>query len=558
MMRFPKHFAHLQFFGYPFFICAAGLIAFGLSAAFVFPIAQPPAKSQPNILWITCEDMSSHLGSFGEKVAKTPNLDQLAKEGVRYTNVFSTAGVCAPSRSAIITGMYQTSIGTQHMRTLQTPASQQYSPVPSYSALLPAQVRCFPEYLRKAGYYCTNNEKQDYQFIAPVTVWDENSNKADWRGRKDKNQPFFSIINLLTTHESQVFMRDKEPLQIKPEEVEVPSYYPDNAIIRKDIARFLTNVQIMDKQVGDILQKLKDDGLYDNTLIFFYSDHGDGLPFVKRELYDRGLKVPMIIRFPQGEKSGTVDEQLISFVDLAPTVLSLANIPLPSYLQGQAFLGNQRAKTPRKYIYAARDRMDTEVDRVRAVSDGRYKYLKNYMPEKPYYQDIKYRLGQNSMKEILRLKEEGGLNEKQQYWFRKTKPDEELFDTQTDPDEYKNLANDPAYKAKLTELRNKHLEWTKKYGDMGAMPEKEMLAKWWKGQDKAPMTKPAAFTVNGTKVTLHCDTPGASIGYKKHGSDKVWQVYSRPLTVAKGDSLYVVAHRIGYVPAEVMRLKIPN
>ena len=530
------------------------LTALCLSTAFVFH--EPPAQSQPNILWITCEDMSSHLGGFGEKVAKTPNLDRLAEEGVRYTNVFSTAGVCAPSRSAIITGMYQTSIGTQHMRTLQTPASQQFSPVPSYSALLPEQVRCFPEYLRKAGYYCTNNEKQDYQFIAPVTVWDENSTKADWRGRSDKNRPFFSVINLLVTHESQVFMRDKEQLQVKPEEVEVPSYYPDNAIIRKDIARFLTNVQLMDKQVGDILQKLKDDGLYDNTIIFFYSDHGDGLPFVKRELYDRGLKVPMIIRFPQGEKGGTVDNQLISFVDLAPTVLSLANIPLPSYLQGQAFLGNQKAKTPRKYVYAARDRMDTEVDRVRAVSDGRYKYLKNYLPEKPYYQDIKYRLGQNSMKEILRLKEEGKLNEQQRYWFRNSKPDEELFDTQTDPNEYRNLANDPAYQAKLTELRTKHLEWLKKYGDMGAVPEKEMLAKWWNGKDKAPQTQQPTITLKGTKALIQCTTKGASIGYKKHGNDTVWEMYTSPVQLSKGDSLYVIAHRIGYLPGEVVKMKV--
>ena len=525
-----------------------------LSTDFVFH--QAPAESQPSILWITCEDLSPHLGSYGDKVTKTPHLDQLAKEGVRYTHVFSTAGVCAPSRSSIITGMYQTSIGTQHMRTLQTPTSKQYTLVPSYSALIPEQVRCFPEYLRKVGYYCTNNEKQDYQFVAPVTVWDENSTKADWRGRKDKNQPFFSVINLVTTHESQVFMRDKEPLQVKPEDVEVPSYYPDNAIIRKDIARFLTNVQIMDKQVGEIIQKLKDDGLYDHTIIFFYSDHGDGLPFVKRELYDRGLKVPMIIRFPKGEKGGTVDNRLISFVDLAPTILSLANIPIPSYLQGQAFLGNQKAKTPRKYIYAARDRMDTEVDRVRAVSDGRFKYLKNYMPEKPYYQDITYRLGQNSMKEILRLKEEGKLNEQQMYWFRNGKPDEELFDTQTDPNEYKNLANDPAYQGKLTELRTKHQEWLKKYGDMGAIPEKEMLAKWWNGKDKAPQTQQPTITMNGTTAALLCPTKGTSLGYKKHGSDKSWNVYSKPFSIAKGDSVYVVAHRIGYQPSEIVKMKV--
>lgn len=529
-------------------------IAIFISSAF-FP-HQIQHNLQPNILWITCEDLSPHLGSYGEKVAKTPNLDQLAKEGTRYTNVFSTAGVCSPSRATLITGMYQTSIGAHQMRTLQTPATQQYSPVPSYSAMIPEQAHCFPEYLRKAGYYCTNNEKQDYQFVAPVTVWDENSATADWKGRKNKNQPFFSVINLMTTHESQVFMRDKEPLQIKPEDVEVPTYYPDNEIIRKDIARFLTNVQIMDKQVGEIIQKLKDDGLYDNTIIFFYSDHGDGLPFSKRELYNRGLKVPMIVRYPNNERGGTVDNQLISFVDLAPTILSLCNIPVPNYMQGQAFLGKQQAKVPRKYIYAARDRMDTELDRVRAVSDGRFKYLKNYMPEKPYYQDIKFRLGQNGMREILRLKEEGKLNEHQMYWFRNSKPNEELFDTKNDPNEYNNLANNPTYQAKLIELRTKHEEWLKKYGDMGAIPEKEMLAKWWNGKEKAPQTNTPTIKIEANKVYINCLTKGASIGFKNHWSDKSWNIYSKPFLLAKGDSIYAVAHRIGYEQSEMIKMKI--
>jgi N-sulfoglucosamine sulfohydrolase len=530
-----------------------------ISVSTAFISKKPETKSKPNILWITCEDMSPHLGSFGEKVAKTPNLDQLAKEGVRYTNVFSTAGVCAPSRNAIITGMYQTSTGGMHMRT--SPLVTTFTSIPAYSAVIPEDVRCFPEFLRKQGYYCSNNNKQDYQFAPPQTVWDENGTppdpkKADWRGRKDKNQPFFSIINLLITHESQVFSRGKEPLLVRPEDVEVPSYYPDNEIIRTDIARFLTNVQRMDKQVGEIIQKLKDDGLYENTIIFFYSDHGDGLPFVKRELYNRGLKVPMIIRFPNAEKAGSVDNQLISFVDLAPTILSLANVRVPKYIQGQAFLGNQKAKMPRKYIYAARDRMDTEYDRVRAVSDGRYKYLKNYMPEKPYYQDIEYRLGQQSMKEILRLRDEGKLNEKQMYWFRKSKPKEELFDTKTDPNEYLNLVNNPKYQAKLVELRKKHQEWLNKYGDLGAIPEKELLAKWWNGKDKAPQTNPPLISTQRNKVSINCTNKGASIGYKKHWNDKSWEVYSKPFNVSNDDSLYVLTHRIGYLPSQIVKMKV--
>jgi N-sulfoglucosamine sulfohydrolase len=352
-----------------------------------------------------------------------------------------------------------------------------------------------------------------------------------------------------------VFMNDKKPLLVSPNDVEVPPYLPDNLIIRTDIARFLTNVQTMDNQVGAIIQKLKDDGLYDNTIIFFYSDHGDGLPFVKRELYDRGLKVPMIIRYPNAEKAKTIDNQLISFVDLAPTILSLTNIPIPKYMQGQAFLGNQKAKSQRKYIYAARDRMDSEYDRVRAVSDGRYKYLKNYMPEMPYYQNVIYRLQQKSMTEIIRLRDEGKLNEQQMYWFRTKKPNEELFDVKNDPFEFHNLANDPKYKAKLVELRTKHQDWLKNYGDLGAIPENEMVNKWWNGAEKAPKTVEPQIKINKNSLKLNSSTTGASIGYKNHWADKSWKVYSGEIPISKGDSVYAIAQRIGFTKSEIAKFK---
>ena len=526
------------------------------------PAHQTPES--PNILWITCEDMSPHLGAFGDRVVKTPNLDRLAAEGIRYSRVYSTAGVCAPSRSALITGMYQTSIGTQHMRTLQAdPFPHKSSPVKSYSAVLPEQVRCFPEYLRKAGYYTTNNEKQDYQFVPPVTVWDESSRKAHWRNRP-ADKPFFSIFNLVITHESQIWARDKETLLVRPEDVTVPVYYPDTKTVRHDIARHLSNVMRMDSIVGTIIKQLKEDGLYDNTIIFFYSDHGDGLPFVKREVYDRGLRVPMIVRIPEkfrvngAKPAGSTDDQLISFVDLAPTVLSLANIPLPGYLQGQAFLGPKKAATPRKYIFAGRDRMDTEVDRVRAVGDGRYKYYRNFMPEKPYYQNINYRLGIPMMKELLQLRDDGKLNATQQLWFRKTKPEEELCDTRTDPNEFTNLATQPAYQAKLRELRAQMDAWLKKVGDKGALSEAEMLKQMWNGNSEPPKTADPELVKSGNTVALRCATPGASIGYVlKRGDDQpnVWQVYAgKPLPVQPGDSLRVVAHRIGYLPSREVKL----
>lgn len=516
-----------------------------------------PAPQHPNILWITCEDMSYQLGSFGNKLVKTPHLDQLAAEGTRYTNAFATAGVCAPSRSAIITGMYQQSIGTQHMRTLaaSVAATDAYPPgFKGYSAVLPDYVKCFPEYLRAAGYYCTNNSKEDYQFEAPPTAWDESSTRAHWRNRPDKNQPFFAVFNFTITHESQVWMRAKEPLLVKPEDVTVPPYYPDTPEVRLDIARHLSNAMVMDQQAGKILEQLREDGLADNTIVFFFSDHGDGLPYVKREITQRGLRVPFIVKnpFTPAQQRGKIDEQLISFVDLAPTLLSLAHIPIPKHLQGQAFLGEQKAKTPRKFVFAARDRMDSEYDRVRSVHDGRYQYLRNFMPEKPYYQNIQYRLQQPSMQSILKLKEAGQLNATQLHWFNPTKPTEELYDCQNDPYQLTNLAGQPQYQQKIKELRAVHNRWLTQVGDKATQPEMEMVREWWGGKDTPPQTQIPIIAANSSKITLTCATKGASIGYKKHWKEPTWQVYTSPLTLDKADSLYVVAQRIGYQHSKIV------
>ena len=530
----------------------------------------------PNILWITCEDISPYIGAYGDKLVKTPNIDQLAKEGIRYMKAYTTAGVCAPSRSAIITGMYQTSIGTHHMRTNGV---AKYQPVPPYSAVIPDYVKCFPEYLRKAGYYCTNNEKQDYQFTAPVTVWDENGPAASFRNRPG-NTPFFAVFNFMITHESQLFMR-RDSLRVNTDSASVPPIYPDTKTVRQDMARLFTNIEIMDNQVGELIQMLKNDGLYDKTIIFFYSDHGGALPWMKREVLERGTHIPLIIRFPGGKNGGTSNNELISAIDFAPTVLSLAGIRIPSHLQGQAFLGAQKAKENRKYVFAGRDRMDTEYDRVRMVRDPQFRYLYNYMPEKPYYQNIEFRLDVPMMKEILKLKEEGKLNHDQMTWFER-KPAEELYDVNNDPFELHNLANDSNYKAKLVELRSALQTWTKKYGDMGSLPEKDMIKKWWNGNDEPPATAAPEIIKSNGGVKIRCATKGASVGYRigkpeamnkavEHTiqtwdasiiimksvreGDKVkgvpaWQIYGGELIkLRRGDTLLVSAMRIGYKPA---------
>ena len=545
-----------------------------ISLFYSFHVFSQKNGERPNIIWITCEDISPFIGAYGDKVVKTPNIDQLAREGILYTHVYTTAGVCAPSRSAIITGMYQNSIGTHHMRTSGDP---KYQPVPSYSAVIPGYVKCFPEFLRIEGYYCTNNSKQDYQFEAPVTVWDENGPAASYRNRPD-GKPFFSVFNFFITHESQLFLR-KDSLLVDPDVVRIPPFLPNTPTARKDMARLYTNIEIMDQQIGELIAMLKEDGLFDNTYIFFFSDHGGALPWMKRELLERGTHIPFIIRFPGGQFAGTSNHDLVSAVDFAPTVLSLAGIGIPTYMQGKAFLGKQKSTTPRKYVFAARDRMDTEYDRVRMVRDKRFRYLYNYMPEKPYYQNIEFRLSIPVMKEILQLRDSKKLDSVQSSWFS-AKPLEELYDLEKDTNELHNLVNDPLFSEKLKELRTAFQSWTNEMGDMGSMSEKEMIERWWNDKTEPPVTSLPGVTQTKDGLKLFCNTSGASIGYRVLASDQVkqlhtvtswdatvimgtgikngrqinfepaWNVYhGETININKGDTLEVNAVRIGFKPS---------
>ena len=532
----------------------------GISFLFLFAgnvfSQQTTQPSPPNIVWIVCEDLSpQHLETYGGTGGKTPFLNALAAESVQYNQVFATAGVCAPSRAAIITGAYQTSIGAMHMRTLAASAAalDAYPPgFKGYSTLLPEGMKTYPELLRSAGYYTSNNSKEDYQFESPVTMWDESGRKAHYRNRSDSTQPFFSIFNFTVSHESQVWMREQEELLVRPEEVSVPPVYPDDSLTRRVLARFITNAMRMDQQVGEVVAQLQEDGLYENTIIFFFSDHGDGMPYFKRELYDRGLRAPLLIKAPFLE-AGSQSNELISFVDFAPTLLSLAGIPIPESMQGQAFLGQQKSATPRKYCYAARDRMDSEYDRVRAVTDGKFKYIRNYMPEKPNYQNIKYRLQNPLMGHLLELNSKGLLNENQARWFASTKPEEELYDTKADPWEFKNLIGNPLYEEKLNELRKAHEEWVLNYGDLGALNEMQMVRNWWGGKDSPPIATPAESTYEGGKVSLKSHTPGASFGYRK-STDDPWKIYSKPFAAIPGETILVNTYRIGFKPSETVIL----
>ncbi|MBC8152010.1 MAG: sulfatase [Bacteroidetes bacterium] len=537
MKHFPRFFCLLINL-----ILVSGYAVLGQSTQ---PGVAQPSVARPNILWITCEDMSAHLPSYGDRTVPTPNLDRLAREGVRYRRMFSTNGVCAPSRSAIITGMYPNSIGSNHMRTVQ--GSRVGNGIINYETVPPPAVKCFPEYLRAANYYCTNNSKTDYQFGAPFTAWDENGNKAHWRNRLT-GRPFFSVVNLEVTHESQIWARADKPLRVNPATVKLPPIYPANAVIRRDVARNYDNIMVMDSLVGTILKQLEDDKLLDKTIVIFFSDHGSGMAWHKREIYDRGLHVPLMIRYPDGRQAGTWDEDLHSFVDLAPSMLSLAGVPVPKHMQGQAFLGEQRTKTPRQYIYAARDRFDEHYDCARAVRDKRFKYIRNYQPDKPYYMDLAYRKQMPMMQEMLRLRDAGQLPPVTQRWFG-PKPAEELYDTQKDPDELTNLAQNPAFAKQLDELRQAEQQWVRDVHDKGFMQERDLIQLFWPNNEQ-PVTESPKLTRqpgNEAQLVLTCVTEGASIGYKL--DDGPWQLYSRPVMVPTGVKVTGKAIRIGYKPS---------
>ena len=433
-------------------------------------------SEQPNIVWISCEDISPHLGCYGDPHAITPNLDKLAQEGTRYTNAFTTAGVCAPCRSAIITGMYQNSIGTHHMRC---------------NATLPTWLKPFPVYLREAGYYCTNNSKTDYQFSKPAKkeIWDICGAKGHWKNRPQKSQPFFAVFNFTGCHESGIASESKyksvtEDLlpsqrQNPKELTTLPPYYPDTTITREDWKRNYELITAMDAWAGDLIQQLKDAGEYDNTIIIYWSDHGVGLPRAKRWLYDSGTHIPLIIRVPaKFQKSLDIsslatDNQLISAVDFAPTVLNIAGIDPPSYLQGRAFLG-LHLSPPRKFVYGARDRMDERYDIIRTVRGPQYRYIRNFEPLKPYYQYMNTPEKGATMQEIRKKEASGQLDPVMALFSAHEKPVEELYDTHADPFEIHNLADDPAFSQRLSEMRHALSKWQNEIGDVGLIPEAEI------------------------------------------------------------------------------------
>jgi len=421
-------------------------------------------KELPNILWITSEDNSAYFtGCYGNSFATTPNIDRLAAQGFMYTHAYCPSAVSAPARNCIITGVYANSNGNENMRS---------------NYRMSESVRTYPEYLREAGYYCTNNVKTDYNTpsIDPSKIWDESSTKAHYKNRPE-GKPFFAVFNIMTSHESSIHKPvPADKLRHDPSKVVLPPYHPDTPEMRHDWAQYYDKIEDMDAQVGQLLKELEESGFAENTIVMYYGDNGGVLARSKRFMYETGTRIPFVIRIPEkykdlypAEKPGEKVNRLIDFSDLAPTLLSIAGITIPGYMQGEAFLGKQKTEDP-QYAYMSRARMDERYDLVRAVRDSRYSYIRNYMPFRITMQHVDYLFNARSARSWEQAFREGKTNEVQSRYFL-PKPVEELYDTENDPWEVHNLAGDPAYKKVLARMRKAETAWRIEIRDAGLIPE---------------------------------------------------------------------------------------
>ena len=454
-------------------------IPFLLSIMFVF--AQ---ENKPNIIWLVCEDQSAQFfPMYGDKTVSLPNLEQLADDSVLFENMHATTPVCAPARSAIITGMYPTTLGTHNMRAYNEgrKTNQPQLGIPSYSPKFPDYIKPFTVYLREAGYYCTNNNKQDYNFEITKSAWDQScrycqgkeKENIHWR-KRDANQPFFAVFNFQITHESQIWRQQQQEIFLDPNDIEfIPPYFPDDPVIRRDMATNYSNLVRMDKEVGEIISELKEQGLYDDAYIFFYSDHGGPFPRHKRAIYQTGTKVPFFIKFPKSLHAGEKDDRLLSFVDLAPSILQMAGIEIPKHMQGKP-IKEFSHKSLRDYLITASDRFDGQLDRIRAIQDKRFKLIRSFYLDKSHHLDVQYRKNMPMMQKLLKLYHDGQLNQDQQKWFG-LKEDYEFYDLQMDPYEMKNQIQNPDYQDHIQLLKVELEKWMLNTNDLGAVPEEVLI-----------------------------------------------------------------------------------
>ena len=447
-------------------------IVVALASLPAFAIAsEATAGKPPNILWIVADDICPDLGCYGNQLVVTPHIDRLASQGIRYTSAFTTAPVCSPSRSAFFTGMYQTSIGAQNHRSHREDGYE-----------LPKGVRLITDYFRQANYFTANLEKHgeptggsgktDFNFKAEKAF-----DGSHWNQLKP-HQPFFAYINFKEAKPGH--WQDNQTLvdRVDPAEVTLPPYWPDRPETRVALANYLDSLQRLDMRVGETLQRLEDEGIAENTIVIFFADHGRAMTRCKQWLYDGGIHVPLIVRYPDHRQAGAVNDNLISAIDITATTLDMAGIEPPANMQGRIFLGPSAHK--RDFIIAARDRCDNTVDRIRCVRTHRFKYIRNFMPERPYTQLNRYVEDKFAVFKVLkRLHAAGELTPEQELFMARQRPVEEWYDLQSDPDEVHNLAMSPEYRQQLEQLRGTLDRWIDETGDQGAIPEDPKVIEKW-------------------------------------------------------------------------------
>lgn len=442
--------------------------AFSAFAAIVASAAAFAAEQvRPNILWLSSEDHGPHMGCYGDAYANTPNMDRLAAKSLRYNHAWAAAPVCAPTRTTIISGIFAPSSGGDHMRSL---------------VAYPSGLKMFPQLLRESGYYCTNNAKEDYNLAKPGQVWDVSSGQGHWKNRP-AGQPFFAVFNSTKSHESQTVKPGVKPIH-DPAKARVPAYHPDTPEVRRDWALYYDSVTAADADAGALLKELEAAGLADDTIVFYWADHGSGMPRSKRWPSNSGLHVPLIVHIPEKFKDlrpsdyqpGGATDRLVSFVDFAPTMCSLAGIKPPEWMQGHAFLGKFIAP-PQPYVYGFRGRMDERYDLVRSVTDGRYVYLRNYLPHLSQGQHVSTQFKTPTTAVWRKLYDDGKANAAQSIFWQTPKSPEELYDLQNDPDEVKNLAASAAHQEILAKLRAAERALVRRTRDLGFVPEGERLTR---------------------------------------------------------------------------------
>ena len=500
------------------------------------------AQEKPNFLWLVCEDQSLFFAPYGDSNAYTPNINQLAVDGVVFENCFTTSPVCAPSRSSLITGMYPTTIGSQNMRAYKAnkKGNNPHNNLPFYSPVPNQKVQFFTEILRANNYYCTNNSKEDYNMECSPLAWDESSQNAHWRKRED-NQPFFSVFNFSRSHEANVWKKKIEHSSKDIKAFNLPSIFPKNDLIKRDFLTNYKNIEKLDEQIGIIINQLKEDGLYENTIIFFFSDHGGPFPGYKRSINDLGIQCPFIVKWNEPILDNR-NSQMVSFVDFAPTVLAAANLKPDYTMEGISFYKNNQ----RDYIFAGTDRFDELKTQTRCIRNKKYKLILNLDTNFCSGGTIKYRNQMATMKLLNNLKDENELNTYFKKWFDSSKELYELYNLELDCFETKNLVHDTLYDSVLFTLKKALHKWIES-SDYGLVDEQYMVSNMLNPDLNQPELNKPSIQKNNGGIVIKSNNRLASVGWRYIGTKK-WNIYTKNSLIPIDDAIEVLLFRVGYKP----------